>query len=253
MIKKETNTGEKPIISFIIPALNEEEELPRTIAQIRSLNVIPKEVIVADGGSTDNTVAIARRSADKVYDRHGQRNQNIAENRNKGATLAQGKYLFFLDCDVIIENFEELIRKVMEVFEKNPRIVALTTRVRFFSEEENFFDRLILGIINSAIRLFNKLGIGVSMGWVQIIRSEAFRQIKGYDERLITAEDSDIFRRLNKLGKTACLNDFIAYGSAWRFHRDGWPKAIKRWLLNFLWYFFAKRSYDQRWQIKNPQ
>ncbi len=244
----EKTNSEKPLVSFIIPALNEEKELPTTIIQIKSLNVVPKEVIVADGGSTDRTLELARKLADKVYDRNGGRNRNIAENRNKGASLATGQYLFFIDCEVRIERLSEFIEECLKLFEAMPELVGITLKIRFFPAEEKFLDKIILGIINTAVRLFNRIGIGVAMGWVQVVRTDAFRQIGGFNENLVTAEDSDLFRRLNKIGRTICLKDFIAYGSARRYHQDGWLKAIWRWLINLFWYILKGESYTKKWE-----
>lgn len=237
----------QPLISFIIPALNEELDLAETIKPLKLVNHLASEIIVADGGSTDKTVGLAKKLADKVYERHQERNRSIAENRNKGASLATGQFLFFLDCGVRIENLEELVEKALQILEREPAVVGLTIKVRFFPAEEQWLDKIFLFFINNAIYLSNKFKIGLAMGWVQVVRRETFWEIGGYNENLITTEDSDLFRRLNKIGRTIYLKDFIAYGSAARYHQDGWLKVTKRWFLNLLWYFFAKRSYSKNW------
>lgn len=237
-----------PIISFITPALNEEKQIATTLEPLKSLNLDHNEIIVADGGSTDRTLELARIIADKVYDRNGGRNKSIAENRNKGATLAVGKYLFFIDCGVRIERLSEFIEECLKLFEAKPELVGITLKIRFFPAEENLLDKIILGIINTVVRLFNRMRIGVAMGWVQVVRAEAFRQIGGFNENLVTAEDSDLFCRLNKIGRTVCLKSFIVYGSAKRYHQDGWTKAIWRWLINLIWYIWKKESYTKKWE-----
>ena len=90
------------MLSFIIPAYNEELELPPTIAAIRHAaeNVgRPHEIIVVDDASTDGTVAVVRKAGAKLIsiDR-----RHIAAARNAGARAAQGDILYFVDADTRI-------------------------------------------------------------------------------------------------------------------------------------------------------
>ncbi|MCX6785480.1 MAG: glycosyltransferase [Candidatus Komeilibacteria bacterium] len=242
----------QPLISFIIPVFNEEKHLLETINPLNGLTWLDKEIIVADGGSTDNTMAIARQLADKVYVRaSGEKNKSIAENRNKGASLASGKYLFFLDCGVKIGKLDEFVKKVLETMEQSPKNVGLTLEIRFYPSQENDVDRFNLWVINKTITNLNKIKLGMAFGWVQVVRGEAFKQIGGYNETLITSEDADLFKRLSKLGRTICLKDFIAYGSAIRYHTEGWPKIIGLALVNFVSYIFRKKSYSKEWKKIN--
>lgn len=239
----------RPLISFIIPVLNEEKNLAETIRPLKSLNWLNKEIIVADGGSTDQTVAIAKQLADKVYERlSGQKNKSIAENRNKGASLANGRFLFFIDCGVKIERFPDFVREVLKIMAAKPKLVGLTSEIRFFPHEENKVDRMNLWVINKTIKNLNKIRLGVAMGWVQVVRAEAFKKINGYDEDLITPEDLDLFRRLNKIGRTMTLKNFVAFGSAERYHREGWPKMISLFFTNWLSYVFRGKSISKEWK-----
>src|SRR5947199_847836 len=90
------------MISFIIPAHNEEFELSSTLAAIHaaaSSAAQPYEIIVVDDASTDATSEIAARAGAKVI-RINRR--QIAAARNAGARAAQGEYLFFVDADTRI-------------------------------------------------------------------------------------------------------------------------------------------------------
>src|SRR5437762_11522496 len=91
------------MISFIIPAYNEEVELPSTLAAIRAAVAgagQAYEIIVVDDASTDATPEIAAQAGTRVIsiDR-----RQIAAARNAGARVAQGKYLFFVDADTRIK------------------------------------------------------------------------------------------------------------------------------------------------------
>ena len=90
------------MISFIVPAYNEETELPCTLAAIRAAAsgvAQPFEIIVVDDASTDPTPEIAEQAGARVVSIH---RRQIAAARNAGARTAQGEYLFFVDADTRI-------------------------------------------------------------------------------------------------------------------------------------------------------
>jgi glycosyltransferase involved in cell wall biosynthesis len=92
----------KSMISFIVPAYNEEHELSDTLAAIREAGAgatQPYEIIVVDDASTDATPEIASRAGAKVIPIN---RRQIAAARNAGARAAQGEYLFFIDADTRI-------------------------------------------------------------------------------------------------------------------------------------------------------
>jgi hypothetical protein len=101
------NTGDmprliKPMISFIVPAYNEEHELSDTLAAIRkaaSGATQPYEIIVVDDASTDTTPEIASVAGAKVIPIN---RRQIAASRNAGGRAAQGEYLLFVDADTRI-------------------------------------------------------------------------------------------------------------------------------------------------------
>ena len=91
------------MISFIIPAYNEEHELSKTLAAIRTAAsgaAQPYEIIVVDDASTDATPEIASRVGAKVIPIN---RRQIAAARNAGGRVAQGEYLFFIDADTRID------------------------------------------------------------------------------------------------------------------------------------------------------
>jgi glycosyltransferase involved in cell wall biosynthesis len=92
----------KPMISFVVPAYNEEHELPNTLIAIHAAAsgaARPYEIIVVDDSSTDATPEIASRAGASVV-RINRR--QIAASRNAGGRAAQGEYLFFIDADTRI-------------------------------------------------------------------------------------------------------------------------------------------------------
>lgn len=88
------------MLSFIVPAYNEEFELPHTLEAIRNAAQDRQyEIIVVDDASTDGTAAITREVGSKVVSIN---RRQIAAARNAGARAATGDVLFFVDADTRI-------------------------------------------------------------------------------------------------------------------------------------------------------
>jgi len=90
------------MLSFIVPAYNEELELPRALAAIRvaaEASTQPYEIIVVDDASTDATAQIAKSAGAIVVP---VRYRQIAAVRNAGARAASGDIFFFVDADTFI-------------------------------------------------------------------------------------------------------------------------------------------------------
>src|SRR4051812_9249642 len=90
------------MISFIVPAHNEELWLPRTLAAIHEsarATGQPYELIVANDASTDRTEQVARQLGATVLNVN---HRQIAATRNAGAHAAHGERLFFVDADTLI-------------------------------------------------------------------------------------------------------------------------------------------------------
>src|ERR1700740_1430848 len=90
------------MISFIIPAHNEEFELSSTLAAIHAASSNtgqPYEIVVVDDASTDATPEIAAQAGAEVV---RIKRRQIAAARNAGGRAALGEYLFFVDADTRI-------------------------------------------------------------------------------------------------------------------------------------------------------
>jgi len=92
------------MISFIVPAHNEQECLGRTLQAVHeSAHAVgqPYEIVVVDDASTDATAEIARQNDARVVSVH---HRQIAATRNAGGRAAQGERLFFVDADTTINS-----------------------------------------------------------------------------------------------------------------------------------------------------
>jgi glycosyltransferase involved in cell wall biosynthesis len=236
------------MISIIIPAFNEEKYIRDAVRQFYGLS-IPHEIIVSDGGSTDNTVELARQEKVIVVMHPADKRQTIASNRNNGARHAQGEFLAFFDADARIQDPNAFFAQALRHFEHEPMLAAVTPRLRVYPETETLLDRLVFGEIGVNFYLLNNVfKVGAAFGKCQIIRKEAFQKISGYREDLPASEDMDLFHRLAKKLRTKYDGRLIAYHSARRARAWGWPRLIYVWNRDGLSYYFRNKVVSKDWK-----
>jgi glycosyltransferase involved in cell wall biosynthesis len=92
----------RPLVSILIPAYNAEEWVGAAIASAVGQTWSQKEIIVVDDGSTDGTLAVARRFESTEVRVMTQANQGAAAARNKAFSLSRGDYIQWLDADDLL-------------------------------------------------------------------------------------------------------------------------------------------------------
>ncbi len=236
------------MISIIIPTLNEEKILAKTIKSLRFLNIVNYEIIVSDGGSSDKTVEIAKKFADKVLVHTNSIRQTIAQGRNLGAKNASGDFLVFIDADVHIADINNFFKLAIELFREDSRLVGLTAFLKVLPEHVTLSDKLFFGIVNRIHQISNNLlHTGTASGEFQMIRRKAFEQIDGYNEKLVVGEDNDLFSRLSKIGRTHINTALYVWHTSRRAKNMGWPKLLFLWLYNSLHIKLFKRAWSKEW------
>jgi glycosyltransferase involved in cell wall biosynthesis len=237
------------MISIIIPTYNEEKVIGQSLEALKSRLTIPYEIIVSDGKSTDRTVEIARQYTDKVFVYSGTVRQNISQGRNAGAKEAVGEFLVFMDADARIADPDILFAKAFARFETNPKLVALTTRLKVFPDQETFGDKIMFGFLNFNLRFLNNvLHRGESTGEFQMIKRDVFESLGGFREDLITREDGDMFLRLSKVGLTMLDPNLAVFHSGRRAHKTGWPRLLYTWMINVLWVVLFDKAHAEEWE-----
>lgn len=238
------------MISIIIPTLNEEKALESTLKDLTLNLTIPHEIIISDGKSTDETVAIAKKYTDKVIVHSENYRQNISAGRNAGAKEAKGEFLAFMDADCHLENPDRFFSLLLERLAKDQKILAVTVAIKVFPKEETLSDRIFFGFLNNAVRFQNNvLKKGESTGEFQMIRKEAFDKVGGFREDLITREDGDMFFRLSRIGRTFFDPTLRVLHTGRRAHKIGWPKMIFLWFINSLSVFIFNKAYSKEWTV----
>ncbi|HBF43446.1 MAG TPA: hypothetical protein DDW42_07435 [Desulfobacteraceae bacterium] len=176
--------GKRPYVSVIIPTLNEEENIEATIRSALNEDV---EIIVEDGGSSDDTVARAMRAGVRVE--MGSRGRALQQNR--GAISARGRVLLFLHGD------SRLPRDyINHVFETLMDIETVAGAFRFKTNLDNPLMKVI-EIMTNIRSQHLKLPYG-DQGL--FIRKSVFESVRGFPEVPI-AEDLFLVRRLSKKGR----------------------------------------------------
>ena len=174
-------------ISIIIPVLNEANTINGVLARILGASNV--EVIVVDGGSQDETVALAQSVGVKVIAVISGR----ASQMNAGAAVATGSILLFLHADTHLPPaFDTLVRQVLQ----NTGAIAGAFELRI--DAELWGIRLIEKMVNLRSR-FLSLPYGDQ---AIFLKASIFKEIGGFPN-LPIMEDFELMRRLKRYGKIA--------------------------------------------------
>lgn len=90
------------LVSVIIPVYNGEQYIKRSVESVLQQSIEDIEILILDDGSTDGSLALCREYEKKYPDLikvFNHPNMGVANTRNKGVSLANGKYIMFLDQD----------------------------------------------------------------------------------------------------------------------------------------------------------
>ncbi|MCE9556461.1 MAG: glycosyltransferase [Planctomycetes bacterium] len=193
------------LVSFIIPALNEERHLPACLRSIAALDkpatVSEIEVIVVDNGSQDATTSVARQYGALVMVSEPGR---IGRTRNIGARQARGDVLAFIDADCEL-SANWLTRCVEHL--QDAQIVAVGTRMAPPAEHSSWVENSWFAMAHQSPDADVE-----PVDWLpsfnMLVRRSEFDQIGGFDERLVTCEDSDLGYRLGARGRL--VRDHVA-------------------------------------------
>lgn len=183
-------------LSVIVPTLNEASGIVANLSALQPLRRRGSEIIVVDGGSTDDTPALAAPLADRVISaRRGRASQ-----MNAGAARARGDVLLFLHADTRLP------------------VSADALLAKRFADETRLWGRFdvdiegthpLLGVVAWFMNRRSRL-TGIATGDQAIFtRREAFAKVGGFPE-IPLMEDIALSRRLKCLGRPLCLSERAA-------------------------------------------
>ena len=208
------------MLSIIIPALDEARYLEPLIKSIKNQSFKEKyEIIVADGGSKDKTIEIAKNYGCKII--HG---GSPAKGRNEGAKVAKGELLFFIDTDSTLPlNF---FSKLIKEFEKRKLDLASFQ----VYPKGNLIDKILYSIYNFFAWITQKFLPYATQ--TILIKKEIHQKIGGFDEEITIGEDHTYVREGARYGKFGFLSKVPpVLTSARRFNREGRFKVYSIFLL----------------------
>ncbi len=179
--------------SIIIPAYNEEDYLPQTLASLKeSMNALSGfngEIVVTDNNSTDCTAEIAESSGARVvFEEHRQ----ISRARNAGAKESLGKYIIFIDGDTAIS--PALLKKTLKTLESGEYCGGGT--IVEFDGDLPFMAKCALKTWLFLSRTFKW-----ACGAYVFCTREAFTETGGFDERYYASEEIHFSRALQRWGR----------------------------------------------------
>jgi rSAM/selenodomain-associated transferase 2/rSAM/selenodomain-associated transferase 1 len=211
-------------LSIVMPVLEEGDALAAALRRLRLLRQRGVELVVADGGSQDETWAIARAHADQLV--LAQRGR--AAQMNAGASCSSGDVLLFLHADT----------------ELPPAADALIDAALAHGAHWGRFDVRIDGP-EAALRLVERLmnwrsrWTGVATGDQAIfVRRDVFEACGGYAD-LALMEDVELSKRLRRGSRPACLREPVVT-SARRWQRHGvWRTIALMWRLRLEYFLGA--------------
>ena len=197
----ENEEGELNKISVVIPALNEANCIARTVALAAADN--PSEVIVVDGGSSDDTPRRAAKAGATVLTSRPGRGRQM----NAGASSAIGNVLLFLHADTLLPlNYSSLLPVCLV----QPQVVAGAFR---FEVAERFPGRSFL-----------QWTVNLRSRWLQMpygdqalfLRRSLFEELGGFNDWPIL-EDYELVRRLRSCGRVRILpQSALTSGRRWQ-------------------------------------
>jgi rSAM/selenodomain-associated transferase 2 len=207
------------MISVVVPTLNAEADLPRTLAALvpAAIDGIVREVIIVDGGSTDATARIAEATGAHFIVAEPGRGQQL----DAGAKAAKGPWLLFLHADTTLQDGWE--REALELM----RAVELGARedtaavFRYALDDRGLWPAYL-----SAVVRLRCLVLRMPYGDQGLLMSKRLYGGVGGFKPMTLMEDVDLIRRLGR-GRVAFLYS-QAVTSARRYRSEGYLRRMTR-------------------------
>lgn len=180
----------KNLVSVVLPTYNRGEMLKNTISSIVSQTYTNWELIIVDDASNDNTEEIVNDFNDsRIHYTRNQKNFGANYSRNRGAALATGEYLAFIDSDN--EWSPEKLERQMRCFKAESvlDLVFCKVLVKDGELEKNVPDEEIKDLKEIMVR---KNVVDTSSA---LMRKNAFKRVGGFDEQITRLQDWDLFFR----------------------------------------------------------
>jgi len=206
--------------SVIIPALNEADYIGKTLDRLQAARSRGHEIILVDGGSSDQTLALVQNRVDKIL----QSAPGRARQMNAGAKAASGTVFIFLHADTLIEcDFDNALDAIDAGAKGWGRFtVKLSGK------------HLIYRCIETSMNMRSRL-TGIATGdQVVFVGRNVFFQVGGFAD-IPLMEDIDLSIKLKRIGSPWCMDETVITSSR-RWEAQGVFKTIyTMWKLRFFY------------------
>jgi rSAM/selenodomain-associated transferase 2 len=197
-------------ISIIIPTYNEAGNIAKLVKHLKAnSNASVIEIIVTDGGSTDNTIEIA---ASEGATAMVSPNKGRAAQMNYGVSLAKGEVLYFIHADTLPpKNFATDI------------LNAIASGYDFGRYKTRFLSRNPILRINE---WFTRFDLFICYGGDQtlFIKKDLFNELDGFKPDMLIMEEYEFCKRAKEKGKYIIMKD-SALISARKYEKNSWVKV----------------------------
>lgn len=217
---------EKPLISVIIPAYNCERYVAEAISSALAQTYRPSEIIVINDGSTDGTEQAILQFGNSIR-YYTQSNRGLGASRNRGAQLAKGDFLAFLDADDLW--VADKLELQMTRFEMDPDLDMVFGHVR------QFYTKELEAELRTKITYADEIMKGYIAGTL-LIRREAFFRVGLFETNLRVGEFIDWFMKAEEQNlKSEMLQQILMKrrlhdsntGIRERNHRNDFARVLK--------------------------
>jgi len=226
--------SEKPSVSVIVPAYNEENYLEPTLQSVVNQGVSDLELIVVPNGCTDKTADVAGRYTSRIYDTH---KRGIGLAKNIGYEKANGEVIIFLDADSQMQpgTIDHAVQSLQNKY--------VGGKARILPDDNSFSARAYFSWVNACGQLSQILtylnpkwnnGAGACI-FSTHDQLDALEKNDGHVFRpdLKTMEDVDLISRLRAKGPFKFLTKKGIVTSTRRFRGEGY---LKRFFMDFVEY-----------------
>lgn len=207
------------MLSIVIPTLNEEDYLLFLLDSIKKQDFKNYEIIVADAGSKDRTIEIAKKYGCRIVS-----GGLPGKGRNEGAKAAEGELILFLDADLVLP--EAFLSDFICEFEEKKLDIA-STDLEFLSDKVKY--KIAAKLCNfyywATQRFFPYITECI------LVKKDMHQKAGGFAEEIKLLEDFDYVRRAARVGKFGHLKSIKFYTSPRRFEKDGLARVLLKYLL----------------------
>ncbi len=249
-----------PLVSIVTPSFNQARFLEETIRSVLAQDYPRLEYLIVDGGSTDGSVEIIRRYADRLAWWVSEPDQGQTDAINKGFARARGEILAWLNSDDTYE--PHAVREAVAFLQAHPEVGLVYGDANYIDEHGH-----VMGRFPAAQTDYARL----RRGYVHIPQQAAFfraalwRQVGPLDPSFYFAMDYDLWVRLAKISEIRYVPrlwaNFRIHGDAKTIKDDDrcWPEMLRvhfreggHWLSPIVAKYYLRRALAPalrlRWQ-----